>query len=73
MLGRGTQLPFQSWELEPLTYPGATETAAQGINNSGQVVGSFPDVGGTHGFVYLENVGVFSPPLNCPTGIMTTI
>lgn len=64
---------YKARSYQPLTYPGATETAAQGVNNSGQVIGSFPDVKGTHGFVYLENVGVFSPPLNCPTGITTTI
>jgi len=63
MLGPGNNsFLYKAGNHEPLTYPGATETVAQGIDNSGQVVGSFPDVGGTHGFVYLENGGAFSPP-----------
>jgi len=53
-----------TWEA--LTYPNAAETAAEDINNSGQIVGGFPDATGTHGFVYLENVGVFTPPLDHP-------
>ena len=52
--------------FQQLTYPNSKETAAQGINENGQVVGNFPDANGTHGFVYLENVGVFTPPLDCP-------
>jgi probable HAF family extracellular repeat protein len=56
MLGWGNTAPLKAGNYEPLIYPGAIETAARGINNSGQVVGSFPDVGGAHGFVYLENV-----------------
>ena len=60
-------------KYEPLVYPGAKEIGAQGINNSGQVVGGFPDAKGTHGFVYLENVGVFTPALDCPTGTVTAL
>jgi probable HAF family extracellular repeat protein len=52
----------------PLAYPGARETSPQGINDGGQVVGDFPDATGTHGFVYLENVGVFTTALNCAAG-----
>ena len=64
---------YKAGKYEPLTYPGAKETGAQDINDSGQVVGSFPDAGGTHGFVYLENVSVFTPALNCPTGTVTVL
>jgi probable HAF family extracellular repeat protein len=64
---------FKAGKYETLVYPGAKETGAQGINNSGQVVGDFPDPKGTHGFVYLENVGVFTPALDCPTGTDTAL
>jgi probable HAF family extracellular repeat protein len=57
---------YKAGNYGTLVYPGATETGAQDINNSGQVVGDFPDPKGTHGFVYLENVGVFTPPLDNP-------
>jgi probable HAF family extracellular repeat protein len=60
-------------KYEALVYPGAKEIGAQGICNSGQVVGDFPDAKGTHGFVYLENVGVFTPALDCPTGTVTAL
>jgi probable HAF family extracellular repeat protein len=64
---------YKAGTYQTLVYPGAQETGAQGINNSGQVVGGFPDAKGTHGFVYLENVGVFTPPLDCPTGTLTAL
>jgi probable HAF family extracellular repeat protein len=57
---------YKAGNYQALVYSGATETGAQDINNSGQVVGDFPDATGTHGFVYLENVGVFTPPLDNP-------
>lgn len=60
-------------KYQTLVYPGAKETGAQDINNSGQIIGSFPDPKGTHGFVYLENVGVFTPALDCPTGTVTAL
>lgn len=64
---------FKAGKYMALVYPGAKETAAQGICNSGQVVGDFPDAKGTHGFVYLENVGMFTPTLDCPTGTVTAL
>src|SRR5262249_25806651 len=36
-------------------------TLAHGINSSGEVVGSYTDAAGTHGFVYLTQLGVFAP------------
>jgi probable HAF family extracellular repeat protein len=57
---------YKAGDYEALVYPGAKETGAQDINNSGQIVGDLPDANGTHGFVYLENVGVFTPPLDNP-------
>lgn len=48
-----------------LAYPGAQGTNAQRINDSRQIIGDFSDAAGTHSFVYLENVGAFTPPLNC--------
>jgi probable HAF family extracellular repeat protein len=57
---------YKAGQFTPLHYPGAKESAVDDINNSGEVVGYFPDAAGTHGFVYLENVGAFTPPLNDP-------
>lgn len=52
--------------FQPLVYPGSAETTAEAVNNNGQIVGNFPDAKGTHGYVYLENVGVFTPALSFP-------
>jgi len=43
--------------------PGTTTTTPGGINNYGQIVGSFHDSRGSHGFLYED--GVF-PPLDVP-------
>lgn len=48
-----------------ISYPRGQGTNAQRINNSREIIGDFSDAGGTHSFVYLENVGAFTPPLNC--------
>jgi probable HAF family extracellular repeat protein len=64
---------YKAAKYQALVYPGAKEIAAQGINNSGQIVGNFPDAKGTHGFVYLENVGIFTPALDCPAGAVTAL
>ena len=64
---------YKAGKYEALVHPGAKEIGAQDINNSGQIVGDFPDARGTHGFVYLENVGVFTPALDCPTGTVTAL
>jgi probable HAF family extracellular repeat protein len=39
--------------------PGATATTARGINDRGQIVGSFQDSHGSHGFLY--EAGGFTP------------
>jgi probable HAF family extracellular repeat protein len=57
---------YKAGRFTALQYPGAKETAVDDINNGGEVVGNFPDAEGTHGFVYLENVGAFTTPLNDP-------
>jgi probable HAF family extracellular repeat protein len=64
---------YSAGRYAALAYPGANDIGAQGINNSGQVVGDFADARGTHGFVYLDNVGVFTPALDCPTGNVTAL
>ncbi len=64
---------YKAGKYEALIYPGAKEIGTQDINNSGQIVGDFSDAKGTHGFVYLENVGVFTPALDCPTGTNTAL
>lgn len=48
-----------------LAYPSGQGTNAQRINNSRQIIGDFSDAAGTHSFVYLENLGIFTPPFNC--------
>jgi probable HAF family extracellular repeat protein len=37
-----------------IDVPGATTTNARGINDSGQVVGTYVDSTGTHGFLYTD-------------------
>jgi probable HAF family extracellular repeat protein len=64
---------YKAGKYEALVYPGAKEIGAQDINDSGQIVGDFPDAKGTHGFAYLENVGVFTPALDCPNGTVTAL
>lgn len=55
-----------------LVYPGMKEIAAQCINDSGQIIGSVVDTKGvTRGFIYLDNVGVFAPPIDCRGSIST--
>jgi probable HAF family extracellular repeat protein len=51
-------------KLTTLSFPGATITEALGLNNLGQVVGSYTDaMGNVHGFIYSN--GVFTA-LNVP-------
>jgi probable HAF family extracellular repeat protein len=51
-------------KLTTLSFPGATVTEALGLNNLGQVVGSYTDaMGNVHGFIYSN--GVFTA-LNVP-------
>ena len=64
---------YKAGKYQALVYPGANDIAALGISNSGQVVGDFADAKGTHGFVYLENVGVFTAALDCPNGTVTAL
>ena len=40
-----------SYTFTPIDVPGATSTAARSINDANQIVGSFTDSAGTHGFV----------------------
>jgi hypothetical protein len=43
---------YSNGGLASLNYPGASDTAALGINDSGTVVGSFADSKGGYGFLY---------------------
>lgn len=47
------------YTVVPLDVPGAVVTVAHGINAAGQVVGTYTDTLGRHGFVYAE--GAFLP------------
>jgi len=58
-------------KLTILSFPGATVTEALGLNNLGQVVGTYTDAAGNpQGFIY--SGGVFTP-LNDPGAIQTTV
>jgi probable HAF family extracellular repeat protein len=55
-----------------LNFPGATATQAFGLNNNGQVVGSYTVGSMTHGFLWTNGVG-FQGPIDAPGGTGTTI
>jgi len=43
-----------------LNFPGASSTQALGLNNNGQIVGSYVDaMGNTHGFIYNVSTGIY--------------
>ena len=74
LLGLGMLQPMRadligpdSFTFTPVHVPGSTSTIALGINNSGQIVGSYTDASGTHGFLDTNNVFTTVPFL--PTGI----
>jgi hypothetical protein len=54
----GVETAFASmlYSFTTIDVPGDTDTEARGINDSGQMVGSFQNVSGSplHGFVYRE-------------------
>jgi probable HAF family extracellular repeat protein len=52
--GSNTAFVFNSrnGDLQMLNVPGATSSVATDINNSGQIVGTFKDTVGDHGFLY---------------------
>jgi probable HAF family extracellular repeat protein len=57
----------------PLDVPGSTFTQALGLNNSGQVVGTFTDAAGLgHGFVYTIGAASFVT-IDAPNGVGSTI
>ena len=60
-------VPFQaradSYTFTAIDVPGANSTFASGINDRGQIVGSYIDATGGHGF--LEKAGTFRP-INVP-------
>jgi probable HAF family extracellular repeat protein len=52
--------PLQSYKYTSFGYPGAVRTEARGVNNTGQIVGSWTDVSGAaHGFL-LTNTSYLS-------------
>jgi uncharacterized membrane protein len=42
------------------------ETSVEDLNNNGQIIGNYPDAKGTHGFIHLENTGLFTLPVDVP-------
>src|SRR5688572_15011385 len=63
----GREVP--SVAFTPIDVPGATLTDANGINDAGQVVGSYTAGGITHGF--LLSGGIFTP-IDVPDATATT-
>ncbi len=58
--------------LTSIEFPGSTFTQAFGLNNEGQVVGTYIDAAGVmHGFVYDASTGTFQT-VDDPLGIGTT-
>jgi hypothetical protein len=55
-----------------LNYPQSSSTMALGLNNKGQVVGTFNDASGTHGFVYYISSKQWQQ-IDDPDGFGTTI
>jgi probable HAF family extracellular repeat protein len=43
---------YQSKALQTLQFPGSNDTFASGINSAGEVVGTFDDAMGSHGFTW---------------------
>jgi uncharacterized membrane protein len=64
---------YKAGRFQAVGYPGAKETGASDINNSGQIVGDFPDPKGTHGFVFLENPGIFGPAVDYPRATVVAL
>src|SRR6266446_326127 len=48
----GSPANASAFSFTQLDVPGATQTFANGINDAGQIVGSFSNSTGTHGFRY---------------------
>jgi probable HAF family extracellular repeat protein len=49
---RSSLLPFSDGSYTTIDVPGASATQASGINDSGQIVGSYDAATATHGFLY---------------------
>jgi hypothetical protein len=45
----------------PFDYPGANATYPSGINTSGQIVGTYSDASGGHGFIATPNIYNMAP------------
>src|SRR6266446_3381687 len=68
-LAAGSPANASAFTFTQLDVPGATLTAARGINDAGQIVGVFANGTGTHGF--LDTGGSFTP-LDAPGATTTT-
>jgi probable HAF family extracellular repeat protein len=62
---------FKAGRFHAPNLPSAQQTAFQAINNSGQVAGITVDPQGTHGVLYLENLGLFTPQFDFPGATVT--
>src|SRR5437764_2521954 len=59
---------YSNGVYQSITVPGSTDTLAYGMNAAGQVVGSFIDQFGTHGFLYAQGSFTnFDAPNTLPT------
>ena len=62
---------FKAGRFHAPNLPSARQTASQAINNSGQVAGVAVEPKGTHGVIYLENPGLFTPQFDFPGAAVT--
>jgi len=53
-----------TFTFEKVDFPGATSTQATGINDVGQIVGTYRIGDSSHGF--LLNGGIYTPIRDCP-------
>lgn len=58
-----------TYTYTPISVPGSDFTSANGLNNAGQMVGSYSNSTGTHGFLYSD--GAYTT--GCPGGTATTL
>lgn len=62
---------YKATKFLTLDAPAAQTTGFEDINDSGQLSGVISDAAGTHGILYLEPVGLYSPALNFPGSTLT--
>src|SRR4051812_42092685 len=67
-MAAGSSANAANFSFTPIDVPGASLTAAAGINDTGQIVGEFVDSTGIHGFL---NTGGSFIPIDVPGAFST--